>query len=77
MRVAVLGDSMIEALQVSLDKTRPKDSTACLTRASPHRQVVPGQYEVLNFGVSNYGLGQYLLLWDGRSGRFRPDYVFF
>ena len=32
-------------------------------------------YEVLNFGISNYGVGQYLLAWERYASRFAPAYV--
>ena len=34
------------------------------------------RYEVLNFGISNFGVGQYLLVWEHYVRRFAPDYVF-
>lgn len=69
-RIAVLGDSFIEAVQVPLSDT----ATQILER---RLNAVPGasRYEVLNFGISNYGIGQYLLTWRQYARQFRPDYV--
>lgn len=74
-RVAVLGDSFIEAAQVPLHKT----ATQLLEqRLNAALERVPGRsqkWEVLNFGVSNHGVGQYLLMWEEYASKFRPDYV--
>jgi hypothetical protein len=32
-------------------------------------------YEVLNFGISNFGVGQYLLVWENYVSSFNPDQV--
>ena len=71
-RIAVLGDSFVEALQVPDDKTflklLPNDLRSCnsLTRRS---------VEVLNFGVSNYGTAQELLTLRHRVWNYQPDLV--
>ena len=44
----------------------------------PHRAKSPkdsSRWEVLNFGVSNFGVGQYLLTWQQYAEDYRPDYV--
>ncbi len=33
-------------------------------------------FEVLNFGISNYSVGQFLLVWEEYANRFDPDFVF-
>ena len=33
------------------------------------------RWEVLNFGISNYGIGQYLLAWEEHVRLYEPDYV--
>lgn len=76
VRVALLGDSMVEALQVPFDKTA---GHVLEQRLNARGQSGPGRaakYEVLNFGVSNYGVGQYLLAWEQYAAKFAPDYVF-
>jgi lysophospholipase L1-like esterase len=75
VRVALLGDSFVEALQVPFDKT----AAQLLERALNESATAPGarpRYEVLNFGISNYGVGQYLLVWEAYVRAFDPDYVF-
>jgi hypothetical protein len=70
LRVAVLGDSFIEAIQVPLEET-----ATALLEARLGERLAPQRVEVLNFGVSNYGVGQYLLLYDAAVRAFEPDYV--
>lgn len=77
VRVAILGDSMVEAVQVSFDKT----SGHLLEQKLNNKLVSPAslgsdRYEVLNFGISNYSVGQYLLAWETYAAKFNPDYVF-
>jgi hypothetical protein len=70
-RVALLGDSFVEAIQVPLEETAGQLLEAGLNRAASGG----GRWEVLNFGVSNYGLGQYLLTWRQVARRYRPEVV--
>lgn len=70
-RVALLGDSYIEALQVPFEKTAGQ----LLERQLNQKSGGP-QFEVLNFGISGYGLGQELLAWQEYAQRFSPDFVF-
>jgi lysophospholipase L1-like esterase len=70
MRVALLGDSFVEAIQVPLEKTAGQ-----LLEAHLNTTGKPNRYEVLNFGISNYGVGQYLLTWERFANAFDPDYV--
>ena len=70
VRIAVLGDSFIEAIQVPLEQ-----SVTALLEARLGAHLRPSTVEVLNFGVSNYGVGQYLLLYDAEVRAFDPDYV--
>lgn len=74
-RVALLGDSFIEAVQVPFTKTAAqlleRRLNTVLDRVPEHFQ----RWEVLNFGVSNYGVGQYLLAWEQYARRYHPDYV--
>jgi hypothetical protein len=72
VRIALLGDSLVEALQVPLDQTAGALLEARLN-AAPDQSA---RYEVLNFGISNYGVGQCLLVWETYASRFAPDYVF-
>jgi lysophospholipase L1-like esterase len=72
VRVAVLGDSTTESLQVDLDRTWPalveQKLASC---AALHGKNV----EVLNFGVSGYGTAQELLQLRQRGWAFEPDVV--
>lgn len=68
-RVALLGDSFIEAIQVPFEQTAGQLLDQQLNSAGT------GKWEVLNFGVSNFGVGQYLLAWEQYAKNFHPDYV--
>lgn len=77
LRVAVLGDSFTEALQVDEQETfvhRLKTSLSEDRRCALRRNF-PGGVEVLNFGVGAYGTGQQLLTWRHLARRYRPDLV--
>jgi len=68
-RIAVLGDSFIEAVQVPLEQT----GTQLLEQRL--NATATSKYEVLNFGISNYGVGQYLLVWREYVRQFKPDRI--
>jgi hypothetical protein len=72
LRVAVLGDSFTEALQVPLEDTFASTAERELAGC-------PGmggrRVEVLNFGVSGYGAASELLLLRGRVWAYQPDIV--
>lgn len=70
VRIALLGDSFIEAIQVPLEETAARKLEAQLARRFPGVAV-----ETMNFGVSNYGVGQYLMVYEEYVRRFRPDFV--
>jgi lysophospholipase L1-like esterase len=72
LRVAVLGDSFVQAVQVPLEKTATQLLEAKL-RAAPPAGFTSA--EVLNFGISNHGVGQYLLTWEAYARRFAPERV--
>jgi hypothetical protein len=74
-RVALLGDSFIEAVQVPLEKTAGQLLEQRLNGASAQDRDASRRWEVLNFGISNYGVGQYLLTWEQYARNYRPDYV--
>lgn len=70
LRIAVLGDSMTEAVQV------PVESTWWRVMAGELRDCVGDRpVEVLNFGVSGYGTAQQLLAWRHVASRYSPDLV--
>jgi lysophospholipase L1-like esterase len=74
VRIVLLGDSMVEAAQVPLEKTAGQLLEKKLNGESG--QSANTRYEVLNFGISNFGVGQYLLTYETYASRFEPDYVF-
>lgn len=75
-RVALLGDSLVEALQVAFEKTAGHVLERTLNSTEAQDAVRHQKYEVLNFGVSAYGLGQYLLTWKRYARAYHPEYVF-
>ena len=70
-RIAVVGDSMVEALQVE----RSESVCAVLERVLRGRLGVDARVEVMNFGVSGYGTGQQYLLVRERVLAYAPDLV--
>lgn len=71
-RVAVLGDSFTEALQVDREATFAARLETEL-RSCP--QLEGRAVEALNFGVSGYGTAQALLTLRHHAARFAPDVV--
>lgn len=67
LRIAMLGDSYVEAAQLALDDSVSK----VLQRAL----AATGRYEVLNFGVSGYGTAQEYLQLREFGLKFDPDLV--
>ena len=77
LRIAVLGDSFTEALQVDEQDTfvQRLQITLAANRSCGVRRNFPGDVEVLNFGVGAYGTGQELLTWRHLAKRYRPHLV--
>lgn len=71
-RIAVLGCSVTEGKQVSLDETYCRILEKQLNQAGG-----PIKYEVLNFAVSAYTLGQEYLRLKHFAMQFKPDLVIF
>lgn len=72
VRIAVLGDSCVEALQVPHEETFPE----LLERRLAGCAALGGRrVEALNFGVSGYGTAQELLTLRREVWRFHPDLV--
>ena len=69
-RVAVLGDSLVEALQVPLEQTFPRRLEGILNASG-----MAPKAEVINFGVSGYGTDQMYLSLKTRAAGYRPDVV--
>lgn len=76
VRVALLGDSNIEAVQVPLEQTAGQLLEQRLNASAADGAGRGVRYEVLNFGISAHGLGQELLVWETYARRFKPDHVF-
>jgi hypothetical protein len=74
-RVAILGDSLIEAVQVAFEQTAGQLLEQRLNSSSAQDREASRRWEVLNFGISNYGVGQYLLTWEQYAKNYGPDYV--
>jgi hypothetical protein len=71
-RVAVLGDSYVEAIQVPEDKTL----TAVIGRQLINCPVLKGhRVEAMNFGVDGYGTAQELITLQREVWRYSPDVV--
>lgn len=71
IRIALIGDSHIEAKQVDFADTAAEVLQKRLEQGFPELK-----FEVMNFGVSNFSVGQYNLLYDHYVRQFQPDYVF-
>ena len=71
-RIAVLGDSYAEAMQVEMDRAfwalLPEKLKACGFAGGKN-------IETLNFGVSGYGTGHELLTLQSRVWQYQPDMV--
>jgi hypothetical protein len=74
-RVALLGDSFVEAIQVPIEETAARVLEDSLNTDATIGGSTGMKWEVLNFGVSNFGVGQYLLAWNEQAAAFKPDYV--
>jgi hypothetical protein len=73
-RIAILGDSMVAARQVSFKKTA---SQLLEKKLNDELSESTGEkFEVLNFGVGAFGLSQYYLTWQNYASQFKPDIVF-
>lgn len=72
LRVALLGDSMVEALQVPVDHTAWELAER---RLEGCERLGGRRVEILNFGVSGYGTAQELLTLRHRVWKYRPDLV--
>lgn len=68
-RIAIMGDSLTEGQQVPMDKNY------CALLEKRLNETGTRKYEVLNFGVSGYALGQEYLRMKDLALRFHPDLV--
>jgi hypothetical protein len=72
LRVAVLGDSFTEAVQVPLEQTWWR---VMASRLGPADCPTGARVEVLSFAVSGYSTAQSLLAWRAHARGFSPDAV--
>jgi lysophospholipase L1-like esterase len=71
-RIAVVGDSYVEALQVAYDHSVAERLAADLAAAPG---ATPSAVEVYRFGISDAPLSQYLQMIEHEVTRYRPDWV--
>lgn len=72
VRIAVLGDSMAEGMQVALEETFPSVLETLLNA----RACFGGtRTEVINFAVQGYGTAQQYLTLDRRAWAYDPDVI--
>lgn len=71
-RIAVLGDSSTEGLQVSMDETYTKQLQKLLNQKLP-ADLTGKNVEVINFGCSSYSTGQELMLFREQVKKYKPD----
>ncbi|MEL6406862.1 MAG: hypothetical protein AAFR81_20995 [Chloroflexota bacterium] len=71
VRIAILGDSHVEAIQVPFADTASEQLEQQLSDAFPNTT-----FQVMNFGVSNYSVGQFQLTYEHIASQFQPDIVF-
>lgn len=70
-RIAVLGDSFVDAIQVAEDCR----FTELLETELNRSQIAGKSVEVLNFGTQGYGTAQELLVLKHQAWKFEPDLV--
>jgi hypothetical protein len=77
LRIAVLGDSFTEALQVPESESWVRQLPAALAAVKPCPLLgaFPGGAETLNFGVGGFGTGQSWLTWSRDARPLQPRLV--
>ncbi len=71
-RIAVLGDSYMEAFQVDFENSFP----SLLQQKLQHKaQLLGKKIEVINFGCSGYGTARELIMLQQRVWKYSPDLV--
>ena len=69
LRIAVLGDSYVESIQVD------RSQNYCSLLAKELSQKLHRPVQVLNFGVANYSIAQDYLRYQNLARQFKPDLV--
>lgn len=72
VRIAVLGDSMVEALQVPLEQ---RFTELVETQLNERGCFAPRSVDVMNFGQSGYGTAEELMVLRHHVWQYRPDLV--
>ena len=75
-RMAVIGDSFVVAREVPFDKTPSQLLERYLNESNPEGLSIRQKYEVLNFGITGFGIQQSLLANRIYVKDFAPKYVF-
>jgi len=77
LRIAVMGDSFTEGLQVPLQKTWVKQLPHAMSQEKhcPLLDQFPKGVETLSFGVGGYGTGQSWISWNVDAKQFYPQLV--
>lgn len=70
-RIALIGDSYIEAMQVKQDKMVVSLLEQKLNSLNPHSY----RYEVIPFGISSHGTSKSILYFENYVVQFKPDLV--
>jgi len=71
VRIVVLGDSMLAAMQVPLERTLARQLEARLNEA----RAGGSRFEVVNCATDGYGTAQAWLMFDRRCRAYQPDLV--
>jgi hypothetical protein len=72
-RIAVLGDSFTEAVQVPLEKSYWRTLETLLPQCAP--PAIKNKIEILGFGISGYSTAQELLVLENRLWKYQPDLI--
>ena len=75
-RLVVIGDSSVAAFEVPFEKTPTQLLEKYLNEANTKQALQGKEYEVLNFGIGGFGIGQNFLTNRVYVKDFFPDYVF-
>ena len=70
-RIAIIGDSFTEAMQVPLDKMM----ASLLEQKLNSWASRPYEYEVIPFGISSHGTYRNILYYENYAAKFKPDLV--
>ncbi len=76
IRMVVIGDSSVAAHEVAFEKTPAQLLEGYLNGTNPGEFTQKTKYEVLNFGIGGFGIGQNFLTNRVYVKDFSPNYVF-